>query len=289
MIQTQLLRLDPPYQIISARGYVGIQVATLIVTEERESPHRRLSSFSSSYYVCHSYPVVNYGLKEGLDELMKYNNSPIDDYEQYQIRRRMQPEGAVWDGVDVKDVRVLGLAGAKNESIELVYFVYLIPTVRGYDPYLHIWDKNSTSRLFNLYTGLGNVGLRTHTLMANTYRMPDGEIVDERNEYRIRLTLENNVVKDGYCIKVLVKEDISLISGEDNSIYFRCIVDPSNESGVNESVATIVEGLHGISPFLPTLNIKLVADNDLKDSEGSDTGFMKQLISQIKDNYKIFR
>ena len=29
MIQTQLLRLDPPYQIISAGGQVGIQLATV--------------------------------------------------------------------------------------------------------------------------------------------------------------------------------------------------------------------------------------------------------------------
>ena len=41
MIQTQLLKLDPPYQIISANGYVGIQVATLIVAEEKEAAHVR--------------------------------------------------------------------------------------------------------------------------------------------------------------------------------------------------------------------------------------------------------
>lgn len=38
MIQTQLLRLEPPYQIIAAGGNVGIQVATLIVTEDKTTP-----------------------------------------------------------------------------------------------------------------------------------------------------------------------------------------------------------------------------------------------------------
>ena len=91
MIQTQLLKLDPPYQIISANGYVGIQVATLIVAEEKEAAHVRLSTFSRSYIEYHSYPVVNYGLKRGLEEQMKYNRMPWDDFEQYQIF--IEPKG----------------------------------------------------------------------------------------------------------------------------------------------------------------------------------------------------
>ena len=35
MIQTQLLKADKPYQIICAAGMVGVQVATLIVTEDK--------------------------------------------------------------------------------------------------------------------------------------------------------------------------------------------------------------------------------------------------------------
>ena len=37
MIQTHLLKAEPPYQIISAAGQVGIQVATLIVTEDKST------------------------------------------------------------------------------------------------------------------------------------------------------------------------------------------------------------------------------------------------------------
>ena len=70
MIQTQLLRLDPPYQIISAGGRVGIQVATLIVTEDKTTE-------DGGYAVdTHSHPVVNYGLKQGLDEALKYSSLP---------------------------------------------------------------------------------------------------------------------------------------------------------------------------------------------------------------------
>lgn len=286
MIQTQLLRLDPPYQIISAQGYVGIQVATLIVTTVVE-PSPQWSKRSSIYAEHHSYPVVNYGLKQGLEEQMKYNRTYLDEFEEYQLRRRMQPEGAVWSGVDVKDVRVLGLAGANNSPIELDYFVYLIPTVQGFDPYLHVWDKTSTSRIYDFYTGLGNVGLKTQSLTAVTHRTFEGDEVDERKEYRIRLTLENMMAHDGYCVKVLIRENTEFIPGkEDNSIYFRCIVNPSNEDSIIECAATIAEGLNGLSFFLPTQNLKLIADNNLPDTEGYHAGFMNQLISQINENYK---
>ena len=290
MIQTQLLKLDPPYQIISANGYVGIQVATLIVTEERESAHLRLSSFSRSYVEHHSYPVVNYGLKQGLEEQMKYTNSHLDDMERNQITMRMQPEGAVWDGVDVKDVRVLGLAGANNDAIDLNYFIYLIPSVRGFDPSLHIWDRNSTSRIFDLYTGLGKVGLRTQTLSAKSYRTPWGDEVDENREFRITLSIEEMTANDARCIKVLIREkrfDIEIYG--DESIYFRCLVNPSEEKSVNECAATIAEALHGLSRFLPSQNLKLLSTDVMIKVGDSEVEFMPSLIDQINENYKNLR
>ena len=120
MIQTQLLRLDPPYQIISAGGRVGIQVATLIVTEDKTTE-------DGDYAVdTHSHPVVNYGLKQGLAEALKYTSNP-DDYSI--LTSRFQPEGAVWNKVEVGDVRILGLAG-REEKIGLRKFVSLVPVER---------------------------------------------------------------------------------------------------------------------------------------------------------------
>ncbi|MCR5130815.1 MAG: hypothetical protein K6C10_05065 [Prevotella sp.] len=286
MIQTQLLKLDPPYQIISANGYVGIQVATLIVAEEKEAAHLRLSTFSRSYTEYHSYPVVNYGLKRGLEEQMKYNRMPWDDFEQYQIRRRMQPEGAVWDGVEVKDVRILGLAGANNDAIDLGYFIYLIPAVRGFDPLLHVWDKKSTSRIYDFYTGLGNVGLNTQTVMASSFRGNDGVIIDERNEFIIMLSLEQSTDNDVSFIKVSVREPEVDYSLDEKGINFRCVIDPTNEDSVNDCSATIAEGLHGITPFLPTKNLKLISKKDLIDGEGPHTAFMNHLITIINEYYK---
>lgn len=119
MIQTQLLRLDPPYQIISAGGRVGIQVATLIVTEDKTRGGRYAID-------THSHPVVSYGLKQGLDEALKYTSDP-DEYSK--VTSRFQPEGAVWNKVEVGDVRILGLAG-REDKIGLRKFVSLVPIER---------------------------------------------------------------------------------------------------------------------------------------------------------------
>lgn len=248
MIQTQLLRLDPPYQIISAKGYVGIQVATLIMSEEKDLSHGSFGHVSS-YIEHHCYPVVNYGLKQGLDEQLKYNNSTLDEYEKYTNRRRMQPEGAVWSGIEVKDVRVLGLAGANNYPVDLDCFVYLIPTVWGYDPNLHVWDENSTSRIFDLYQGLGNVGLQTPILA--------GLPMSQKNSYPIKLTLEQTPTADGYYVKVMIKEDYNYaLSGlPDESIYFRCLISPSSSDSIRNCASTIAEALNGIAHFLPTTNL----------------------------------
>lgn len=288
MIQTQLLKLDPPYQIISANGYVGIQVATLIVTEEITSS--RPSAFSRAYIEHHSYPVVNYGLKQGLEEQMKYTNYHLDDMERSRITMRMQPEGAVWDGVDVKDVRVLGLAGASNENIDLSYFVCLIPTVRGFDPSLHVWDRISTSRIFDLYAGLAKVGLIAQTLPAEIYRTPLGDEIDEKREFRITLSIEEMTANDSCCVKVLVRENrFNVEMYGDNSIYFRCLVNPSKEDSVNKCAATIAEALHGLSWFLPTRNLKLLTTDVLTKVGDSEVEFMPSLIDQINENYKNLR
>lgn len=278
MIQTQLLRLDPPYQIISAGGRVGIQVATLIVVDELDSSFNRRRFFSSNIDF-HSYPVVNYGLKQGLDEQMKYNNNPIDYEADWAIRRRMQPEGAVWSGVDVKDVKVLGLAGANNDPVGLEQFIYLIPTVWRTDPSLRLWDKNSTSRIYDLFTGLGNVGLKHQKLTADH--------LNGKNVFPIRLDLEQNPSSDGFYIKVVIIEDTNALPWEmDKNVFFRCVIEPSKPDSISECATTILEGVQGIRGFLPTWNLEFIGRQSLKQGDKIWADAMKQLLSLIKDNYK---
>ena len=152
MIQTQLLRLDPPYQIISAGGQVGIQLATLIVTEEKTTE-------TGEYVIdTHSHPVVSYGLKEGLVEEFKYGSSYPKDVEFR--NNRLQPEGAVWNKVEVSDIHVLGLAGADNRPVSMDTFTYLVPPSATFMPYYYVWDGKSLTKMFDLLFGFRRVGLR---------------------------------------------------------------------------------------------------------------------------------
>lgn len=150
MIQTQLLKCDKPYQIISAAGKVGIQVATLIVTEDKVDK-------DGNYLIdTHSHPVVNYADKEGLAEELKYRDSNPDN--EYKYTRRMQPEGAVWNKVEVRDIRVLGVAGTKNIPVDLEKFIDLVPSL-GSDPTEHLWDKDIVGKIYSLHYELERTGL----------------------------------------------------------------------------------------------------------------------------------
>ena len=175
MIQTQLLKADKPYQIISAAGMVGIQVATLIVTEEKTTD-------DGSYQIdTHSHPVVNYGNKENLVEELKYFDG--DPREEYKYTRRMQPEGAVWNKVEVRDVHVLGLVGAENLTLEINNIIDLVPSTNPHNPLAHLWDNSTPRRIQNLFWSLERFGINVSKKLADT-------ITDYDSKQLIELELE---------------------------------------------------------------------------------------------------
>lgn len=158
MIQTQLLRLEPPYQIIAAGGNVGIQVATLIVTEDKTTPEGGYS------IVTHSHPVVNYGLKESNS---KYRNNDTADMpyipESYANELahswHLRPEGAVWDKIEISDVYVIGLAGI-TKTVSMETFFEMIPTIRpGIPSKFPIWNKKTIVNFSDFVMSLADVGM----------------------------------------------------------------------------------------------------------------------------------
>lgn len=149
MIQTQLLRLDPPYQIISAGGQVGIQLATLIVTEEKILD-------SGEYSIdTHSHPVVSYGLKQGLERVLNEEKSDPLFFPSSFVR--LQPEGAVWNKVEISDIKVLGLAGVENELMTQDWFVTIVPSDPKFWPWDFVWNKKTISQLYEMSVGLKRV------------------------------------------------------------------------------------------------------------------------------------
>lgn len=230
MIQTQLLKADKPYQIISAAGQVGVQVATLIVTEDKMT--------AEGYQIdTHSHPVVNYAVKDNLTEDLKYWNGDPED--EWKYTQRLQPEGAVWNKVEVRDVRVLGLVGAKNAFIELEKFITLvpsfIPTIDGLQrPELSYWEPTTGRRIRNLIWALQRVELRIST---NTQNVSDTHYRD--GFMRVNLMIEPKESVD-WLVKVQIRVGDYDIWPPIEEIAFRCRLDEDPTAFVK----TVVSCMH---------------------------------------------
>lgn len=108
MIQTQLLKLEAPYQIISYGGEVALHVATLIVTQEKTDSKGR------SKLETHCHPVVNYSDKEFfIERPERLVNHLCDD--NGGMTPHPKAAGTIWDKVDVSMVKVIGIAGITKE------------------------------------------------------------------------------------------------------------------------------------------------------------------------------
>ena len=205
MIHTQLLKSEKPYQIISAAGMVGIQVATLIVTEEKTAE-------DGSYSIdTHSHPVVNYASKEGLTEELKYTTGFFDDYK---LVQRMQPEGAVWNKVEIRDITVLGLVGAQNFPVDISDFIGIVPSAISNHRIRLLWDNTTTTKIQNLFYSLERVGINISKEIKNI----DGQ---DFNKHYIYLDF---IEEEGLSmVKVLIRDDD--YSGNFMPIfsaYFKC-------------------------------------------------------------------
>ncbi len=234
MIQTQLLKVDRPYQIISAAGQVGIQVATLIVTEEKTLDH-------TGYWIdTHSHPVVNYAVKDNLTEDLKYwDGNPEDEWKYTQ---RLQPEGAVWNKVEVRDVRVLGLVGAKNPTVDLQKFVSLIPGMPSKSIYeahrndISIWGPKTDIRIRNLKWALERVDLRCDTWTQNV-----SDHINRDGYLHIYLSLIDYDEED-CLVKVQIREsDYKYLPMPIDEIAFGCCLSEAPEDFINTVVKCMAE------------------------------------------------
>lgn len=109
MIQTHLLKLDPPYQIIACRGEVGMQIATLVVTEETRSEDGKYG------ITTHSHPVVTYVDKALVKDRLVYK----PDNEDYEEDKALIPcgEGVVWDKVEVNEASLVCMSDQTDRRL----------------------------------------------------------------------------------------------------------------------------------------------------------------------------
>ena len=104
MIQTHLLKVDPPYQIITCRGEVGMQIATLVVTEETRDE-------DGNYGITtHSHPVVTY-----VDKQLK--KQPDSDSFENDPALIACGEGVVWDKVEVNGTSLVCMSDQTERKL----------------------------------------------------------------------------------------------------------------------------------------------------------------------------
>lgn len=239
MIQTQLLKADRPYQIISAGGQVGIQVATLIITEDK------MTAMGGYQIDTHSHPVVNYAVKDNLTEDLKYWNGDPDD--EWKYTQRLQPEGAVWNKIEVRDVRVLGLVGAKNPSVDLEKFVSLVPSFSinspMASPLIPMWGLRTDSSIRNLKWALERVGIKCDT---STDRVSN-HIIHESHDFTdpgyIPIYLELEDIHENDClVKVIIRDnDYSEPPTPFGEIAFTCYLNEDPTDFINIVVSCMRE------------------------------------------------
>lgn len=229
MIQTQLLRLDPPYQIISAAGMVGIQIATLIVTEDKTTE-------DGTYAIeTHSHPVVNYALKEEHKDDKQNKEISYRD-----LFPRLQPEGAVWNKVEISDIYVLGIAGESHSPMKLQAFLNLLPCSKEFDSWERVWDKRQDLDVLRMATRLNNVGMVTERLNILDYEHT------ENKSPVFELTLD----APGNCTPLV---RVSIRSAEDDVILdcnrlFSCILyNDEKEHSIDKCIKNIARAINSIN------------------------------------------
>ena len=106
MIQTQLLQLQPPYQIIYCVGEVGLHVATFIVADELRGEHGKYLGIET-----HSHPVVSYTNKARNAGFRKHRFAPYAETGE---------EGVVWNRAELKDVYPLCLGTDEKVALQRI-------------------------------------------------------------------------------------------------------------------------------------------------------------------------
>ena len=146
MLQTQLLRLEPPYQIISYGGEVALHVATLIVTQETTDAKGKTKLET------HCRPVVSYSRKEYFtQDPQRLEKHLHPDLYPGWCTPHPSAEGTIWDEADVASVEVLGVEGITTELDWMALAKLLSCAKNSYD---------FTRRLQRLFSCLRDLGIR---------------------------------------------------------------------------------------------------------------------------------
>jgi hypothetical protein len=169
MIQTQLLKLDPPYQIIVCKGEIGIQIATLIVIDETRGENGEYG------ITTHSHPVVSYADKSNIHRILdKLGGLVKDDGD---ILTILDGEGVVWDKVECNDVQVVRLTDTEDRRMTCFEFCTLIAPRLEEIAYSGNWGGH---RIMDFYSKVEFMGF---TILNDTQKNFDVTLYVTKGNY----------------------------------------------------------------------------------------------------------
>ena len=118
-MQSHLLKLEPPYQIIACRGEIGVQIATIIVMEETCGDDGKYD------ITTHSHPVVTYMDKPLTRNNFSKRNSEIDEYPE-PVYSVAYGEGVVWDKVECNECITISFTDIPDRKVSDLEFSDLV-------------------------------------------------------------------------------------------------------------------------------------------------------------------
>lgn len=157
MIQTQLLRLEPPYQVIYAGGQLAIHVATLIVTKEKDGSDYAIET--------HSHPVVSYWAKTP--------NISQDDL----VNNGEYSEGIVWNQIELNQCQSVCRQDEKNISFD--NFNFLV--------YQAIINQQMNHAPNTIFYELGKLGIKPDLPTGDRFRIELSSHPHLKDEFRTHL------------------------------------------------------------------------------------------------------
>lgn len=148
MIQTHLLKLDPPYQIIACRGEIGVQVATLVVAEETPDEN-------GDYGITtHSHPVVCYMDKAFSRKKLIEKSGDSENFSIIELAAQ-SGEGVVWDKVECSECTVVSFTDIENRKISPYDFFLLAGEMLESVAYGGQWEGHKLMTLASMLEDYG--------------------------------------------------------------------------------------------------------------------------------------
>ena len=266
-MQSHLLKLEPPYQIIACRGEIGVQIGTLIVMEETCGDDGKYGITS------HSHPVVSYMDKSLTRNIFSKRNSEIDEYPE-PIYSVAYGEGVVWDKVECNECITISFTDIPDRKISDLDFSDMVQDMLEN---IALEGKWQGLKLLEFASKLQDMGFTISDSPSTchcTLRVSEGSSVD----FGDKLVIDNSRRDFPMPVPVMEPEKMlgwykklirqyQLIFGREKEFYFKSFYEPPYGDGLIADIRELGFDPEHLTPAQQACNdiVKLLNETDLKE------------------------